>query len=167
MAVAVIPLQWHLGVFSFGVVSEEGDVMQQVFCRAFRQEWYRARRNTAAFKSFRDDMAAFRLAVLDEVGVVHDHGKRVDRVVLEAVAVELRVAKRAFPNAMVDSICTGFHSEQLGWVRSTPQAISICEDPTQPAFKGLASVDLPADSIRTGAKRWVESVASRHRAVTI
>lgn len=166
MAVAVIPLQWHLGVFSFGVVSEEGDVMQQVFCRGFRQEWYRARKNTAAFKSFRDDMAAFRLAVLDEV-VVHDHGRRVDRVVLEAVAVELRVAKRAFPDAMVDSICTGFHSDQLGWVRSTPQAISLCDEPAKRAAVAPASLDLPLDSIRTGAKRWVESVASRHRAATL
>ena len=166
MTVAVIPLQMHLGVLSYGVVSDDGDVMQQVFCRAFRPEWYLARRNTL-FKGFRDDMAAFRLAVLDECGVVHDHGKRVSRMVLEAIAVELRVAKRAFNDAMVDSICTGFHSESLGWIRSMPQAISLCEEPTQQAVKAPASLDLPVDSIRTGAKRWVESVASRHRAATI
>lgn len=164
---AILPLRWHQGVFSFGVVREDGELMQQVFCRAFRKDWYLARRNTAAFKGYRDDMAAFRLAVLDECGILHDHGKRVDRAVLEAVAAELRVAKRSFPREMVDSICTGFHSESLGWVRSAPQAISLIEDSSTHALTTAAPVDLPMDSIRTGNKRWVESVAARHTAAAL
>jgi len=125
MSVQLVPLQQHLGVFSFMVIDLHGPMHgTQVVVRAFQKEWYeRRRRETNDFDHHSD--ASFS-HVLGEVGIVHNFGKQVTQEVVEAVWQHLLQIRTnaSDPSIFVDHVTTGFDSG-TSWVRSNVATMAV------------------------------------------
>lgn len=150
-SVAVLPLQRHLGVFSYMVFggSHHG---RQVFCRAYRPEWYEERRaSTTDFSHY--DRTSFDKNVLDEVGIVHDGRNAVPFDVVSAVWSDLQKARALRPEIFVDSITTGFNNEVIGWVRANVSTMPL------PVVREIPLEDLPQEDF---AGITAASLATRH-----
>ncbi len=154
--VQAVFLQQHLGVFSFLILWPGNDVhAKQVTVRALTREWYQARRlNTTDFAHY--DNEAFVANVLNEVGIVHNHGSQVPPEVVQAIWAHIQVerCKSSSPEAFVNSLTTGFRSPELSWVRSNFATIPLplvyeLDDDLSHLFDGQIVT---------------ESLAARHRA---
>ena len=125
MSVQVVPLQQHLGVFSFMVIDLHGPMHgSQVVVRAFQKDWYERRRVESSDFDHHSD-ASFK-HVLSEVGIVHNFGKQVTQEVVEAVwqhLLEIR-ANSSDPSIFVDHVTTGFDSGSA-WVRSNVATMAM------------------------------------------
>lgn len=157
--VQAVFLQQHLGVFSFLVLWPNTSIHgKQVTVRAFTREWYQARRlNTTDFAHY--DQEAFVMNVLDEVGIVHNHGSQVPPEVVQAVWSYIQNARcvSSAPDAFVGSLTTGFRTPQLSWVRSNfatiplPLVYELNDDLTH-LFDGPIVTESLAARHRAGAR---------------
>lgn len=125
--VQAVFLQKHLGVFSFLILWPGNDInAKQVTVRAFTREWYQARRlTTTDFAHY--DQEAFVMNVLNEVGIVHNHGTQVPPEVVQAVWSHIQKARceSSAPESYVGSLTTGFRSPEHHWVCSNFATIPV------------------------------------------
>ena len=121
--IKLIPMQQHLGVFSFLVFGGERHG-SQVMVRAYCHEWYEHKwAQSNDFSHY--DRATFEEKVLGEIGIVHDGARHVPPDVVCAVWNEIQRSRCANPDIFVNSMSTGFYAPEVGWVRSSFEAIPL------------------------------------------
>jgi hypothetical protein len=151
--IKLIPMQQLLGVFSFLVFGGERHG-SQVMVRAYCHEWYEQK--WAESKDFaRYDRASFEENVLGEIGIVHDGSRHVPPDVVCAVWNELQRMRLTNPDIFVNSISTGFYAPEVGWVRSSFEAIPL------PIVRESSPEEFDSISFPEGVRAL--SLAARHR----
>jgi hypothetical protein len=151
--IKLIPLQQFLGVFSFLVFGGERHGTQ-VMVRAYSREWYEQK--WAEQKCFTHyTRANFEKLVLGEIGIVHDGNRHVPPSLVCAVWNELQVLRSENPEIWVNTMTTGFYSSDIGWVRSSFEAIPL------PIVRESTAEEFEAVSFPEGVRAL--SLATRHR----
>ena len=151
--IKLIPIQQLLGVFSFLVLGGERHG-SQVMVRAYSREWYE-NKWTESNDFAHYTRAAFEQKVLGEIGIVHDGSRHVPPDVVCAVWNELQRHRCANPDIFVNSMSTGFFAPEVGWVRSSFEAIPL------PIVREIDAEDFAAVSFPEGVRAL--SLAARHR----